>query len=338
MTQSPELVSTFLEHARERFTPPADVAVLGSLLERTVESARAQWPGVELSTALFVRHLAERLPEVPPESSLETLLEQLSLSELYLACACLHGIPEAITAFERHYLVKLPGLLGYLRQPAATIDDVCQLARVKILVHTPEGPPRINDYTGRGALMSWVRVTAVRTALKLSSTEKPASDESVAEVLEVLPAPEASAELDLIKQRHRAEFRQALREAFAALSAEDRHLLRLYFADRLSTSELGVLFRVNQSTVSRWLKSARQAVYEETRHRLQARLRLSAREFQSFLAVLDSQLNLSMSQIFGEEDALSGRGPQEAPLNPASHAGAPASAPGSAGHRTRALE
>ncbi|HYI02244.1 hypothetical protein [Hyalangium sp.] len=66
------------------------------------------------------------------------------------------------------------------------------------------------------------------------------------------------------------------------------------------TSELGELFRVNQSTVSRWLKSARQTVYEETKRRLQARLGLSAREFQSFLAVLDSQLDLSMSQIFGE--------------------------------------
>jgi RNA polymerase sigma-70 factor (ECF subfamily) len=304
MAQAPELVAAFLEHAKGRFTPPTDVAVLGRLLESILASARAQWPGVELPDTVFVRHLAERLSEASPESSLELLLEQLSVSELYLACACVHGIPDAIAAFERHYLTKLPELLGYLRLPAATIDDVCQMARVKMLVHTSEGSPRINDYTGRGALMSWVRVTAVRIALKLCATDKSASDESVTEVLEALPASEAGAELDLIRQRQRTEFRQALREAFAALSADDRHLLRLYFADRLSTSELGALLRVNQSTVSRWLKSARHSVYEETRRRLQARLRLSAREFQSFLAVLDSQLDLSMSQIFGEEDAL----------------------------------
>ncbi|HVG63258.1 MAG TPA: sigma-70 family RNA polymerase sigma factor [Hyalangium sp.] len=305
MAQASELVAAFLEQTKGRFAPPTDVAVLGRLLERSLESARAQWPGVELSGTEFVRHLAERLSEAPPESSLEPLFEQLSVAELYLACACLRGIPEAIAAFEQHYLTRLPDLLGHLRLPAAAIDDVCQLARVKILVHKPDGAPRINEYTGRGALMSWVRVIAVRIALKRSAADKPASDESVTEVLESLPAAEAGAELDLIKQRHRTEFRQALREAFAALSTDDRHLLRLYFADRLSTTELGELFRVNQSTISRWLKSARQTVYEETRRRLQERLRLSAREFQSFLAVLDSQLDLSMSQIFGEEDALS---------------------------------
>ncbi|WP_395835397.1 hypothetical protein [Archangium violaceum] len=64
--------------------------------------------------------------------------------------------------------------------------------------------------------------------------------------------------------------------------------------------ELADLFRVNQSTVSRWLKSARQSVHEETRHRLQERLGLSSRDFQSFLAVLDSKLELSISQLLGE--------------------------------------
>lgn len=73
----------------------------------------------------------------------------------------------------------------------------------------------------------------------------------------------------------------------------------------LSTPELGTLFRVNQSTVSRWLKSARQKVYDETRLHLHARLGLSARDFQSFLAGMESQLDVSISQIFGEEDARS---------------------------------
>jgi RNA polymerase sigma-70 factor len=63
---------------------------------------------------------------------------------------------------------------------------------------------------------------------------------------------------------------------------------------------MGPLFRVNQSTVSRWLKSARQAIYEETRRRLQERLNLSSQEFESLLAVIDSQLEVSFSQILKE--------------------------------------
>jgi RNA polymerase sigma-70 factor (ECF subfamily) len=310
MADAPELVATLFTHARVSLTPPGDAAALESLLRRTWEAARSQWSPVELPAGLFVRHLAERLPEASPGASVEALLEPLSLSELYLACACARGFPGAAEAFEQHYLVKLPALLAYLKQPAAVIDDVCQLARVRLLLRTPEGEPRINDYTGRGALLSWVRVTAVRIALKLQAADKPAPDEDAAEVLDALPAPGVDAELDLIKQRHQSELRQALRDAFAALSPEERHLLRLYFVDRLSTTELGALMRVNQSTVSRWVKAARQRVYEETRRRLQARLNLSAGGFQSFLSVLDSQLDVSLSQLFGEED----RPPPGAPM------------------------
>jgi RNA polymerase sigma-70 factor len=123
-------------------------------------------------------------------------------------------------------------------------------------------------------------------------------------IVRALPAPGVDPELELIRRRHHTDFRQAMREAFSSLSADERHLLRLYFVDQLSTYELGALFRVNQATISRKLKSARQTVYEETRRHLQARLGLSTQGFESFLAVLDSQLELSISQLLGEEDGL----------------------------------
>ncbi|WNG41576.1 sigma-70 family RNA polymerase sigma factor [Archangium violaceum] len=303
MTQmSAELAATFLAHARGHMGTPTESSALEGLLCRVWEDVRAQWPEVEMPAERFIRHLAERMPAAGAEERLATRLEQLSLSELYLACACVQGIGAATVAFDRHYLSRLPGMLGYLRQPAALIDDVCQLTRVKLLVHTPEGAPRLNDYTGRGSLLSWVRVTAVRIALRECGLEKPTPDEGVVEVLESLPAP-GDVEMDLIRRHHHAEFRQAIREAFTVLTEEERHLLRLHVVDQLSMVELGALFRVNQSTVSRWLKSARQTVFNETRRRLQVRLGLSPRDFQSFLAAMDSQFELNISQILGEEDA-----------------------------------
>lgn len=299
MEQGSGLAATFLAHAKVRFVPPEPPAALEQLLERTWEKARERWPAVALPAEPFLTHLAERLPE--SGEPLEALLGALSVSELYLACACVRGLPPALELFERHYLAKLPGLLRGPRQPDALLDDVCQVARVKLLVHTPEGPPKLAEYRGRGALLSWVRVTAVRIALKLQAGEKPVVDDADT-VIPALPAPGVDAELDLLKRRYHADFRQAVREAFAVLSADERHHLRLYFVDQLSMYELAALFRVNQSTVSRWLKAARQRVYEETQRRLQARLGLSARDFQSFLAVLDSQLEVGISQVLGEED------------------------------------
>ena len=303
MVPASKLAAKFLSHVKVRFVPPADAAALERLLVHAWESSRAQWPTVTLPAELFVTHLAERLPEATPTSPIEPLLESLSLTELYLACACLHGVGAALQVFERNYLAKLPGLLRSPKYPDTLIEDICQLTRMKILVPSPEGRPKIAEYTGRGALASWVRVTATRIAIKLQSTEKPAPEEDADSLFSALPAPGVDPELDAIKRRHQADLREAMREAFSTLSPEDRHLLRLYFVDQLSTYELATLFRVSQPTISRWLRSTRETVYKETRRHLQARLGLSQRDFQSFLALLDSQLELSISQLLGAEDA-----------------------------------
>lgn len=303
MVPAPKLAAMFLAHVKVRFVPSVDAAVLERLLVHAWEASRAQWPTVPLPAELFVTHLAERLPEATPTSPIEPLLESLSLAELYLACACLHGVGAALQVFERNYLAKLPGLLRSPRYPDTLIEDICQLTRMKILVRSPDSRPKIAEYSGRGALQSWVRVTATRIAIKLHSTEKPAPEEDADSPLWALPAPGVDPELDAIKRRHQADLREAMREAFSTLSPEDRHLLRLYFVDQLSTYELATLFRVSQPTISRWLKTTRETVYKETRRHLQARLGLSQRDFQSFLALLDSQLELSISQLLGAEDA-----------------------------------
>jgi RNA polymerase sigma-70 factor (ECF subfamily) len=300
--QVPSLAATFLAHAKVRFVSPVDTTALEHLLARTWESCRAQWPTVALPADLFVTHLAERLPPASPDSPIEPLLASLSVAELYLACACARGLPSAIELFDRNYLAKLPALLRNPKQPEAMIEDVCQLARMKLLVSTPESAAKIGEYSGKGALMSWVRVTALRIAIKQQAGQKPAPQQDADTVFEALPAPGVDAELDLIKRRYHTEFRQAMLEAFSSLSPQERNYLRLYFVDQLSTYEMAALFRVNQGTVSRWLKDARQHIYEETRRHLQAKLGLSTQDFTSFLAVLDSQLELSLSQLLGEED------------------------------------
>lgn len=304
MEQVPELVATFLAHTRVRAAPPteAEAAALDALLVRAWEQAHAQWPTVTLPVQLFAIHIAERLPASNAVGPLVPLVTSLSLTELYLTCACLQGMAPAQEAFERSYLAKLPGKLRSLKQPDAMIDDVCQIARVKLLVATPESAPKIGDYTGRGALLSWVLVIAGRIANKLRAAEKPAPDDSSEEIIKVLPGQGIDPELDVMKRRHHAEFREAVREAASTLSADERHLLRLHFSNQLSTYELASLFRVNQSTISRWLKSARQRVYEETRSRLQERLGLSTPGFKSFLAFIGSQLDLNISQILEEKD------------------------------------
>lgn len=273
------------------------------LLRRAWEIGHGRWPHVELPSDVFARHLSRLLPEASAESPLAPLIEQLALEDLYLACACVHGVPSAIETLEREYLAKLPGLLGHIKLPSATtLDDVCQMVRTHLLLPTDKAVPRIAEYTGRGALMSWIRVVAVRMALRQRASDRETPEENRLAALEALPAPGPDAEFDLIKRRYHREFRQATREAFASLPSEQRHLLRLHFIERLPTTRLGPLFGVDQSTVSRWLKSARQAVYEETKRLLKERLGLSSHDFESMLADIESRFDVSLSQVLGEEE------------------------------------
>jgi len=279
---------------------PEDAAALEALLEGACAIGRNAWPGVALPAEVFVRHLAERLSAGEGGTVAESLA-QLCLADLYLACACAHGAPGAIAAFERSCLAKLPGMLAYLRQPAAAVEDVGQMMRMQLLVRTGEGPARIAEYAGRGSLLGWMRVIAVRALLKLVGAARETPSDDAATAFQALPARGVDAELDLLKRRHQEELKQAVREAFSALSNDERHLLRLYFLEQLNTVELAALFGVNQSTISRWIKSARQTVYEAARRRLQDRMGLSGAEFESFLGALQSRLDVSISRIFGEE-------------------------------------
>jgi RNA polymerase sigma-70 factor len=74
----------------------------------------------------------------------------------------------------------------------------------------------------------------------------------------------------------------------------------MYFIERLTTTQLGELFGVEQSTAWRWLQNVRKAVYEATKQRLKERLHLTSGEFKSVVAAIRSQLDASISQILKE--------------------------------------
>jgi RNA polymerase sigma-70 factor len=303
MPETPDLAAMFLAHVRVRLTPPSDAAALNALLARIWVSARARWPAVKLAPELFMQHLAERLPDAEPGSSLESLLGQMSVEELYLACACLHHVPLAPETFEQHYLRKLPRLLRNRERSAAALDEICQLTSVKLLVSTPEGPPKIAEYRGKGELLSWVRITAMRIAAKQQVLQKPTVDPEEELVQPLLNGAGEAPELAFIKQHHQEDLRHAMREAFASLSDEDRYLLRLYYVDRLSMYALEPLLGLSQPTISRRLRDIREKVRKETLRQLQEHLKLSQQDFQSFIQLLDSQFELRLSQLLGAAPA-----------------------------------
>jgi RNA polymerase sigma-70 factor, ECF subfamily len=257
-----------------------------ALLQRMLEAGRAAWPELRVDGAACLRHLAD----------LEGAAEA-NAADLYLACACQQGVPGALAAFDARFAEPVRAAARGLDGSRAFVQEVEQTVRARLFVAAAGAQPKIAEYSGRGALASWVRVVALNVAQRLRSDGGRDVEAENPEELLVSPDPE----LAYIRDRYAMEFREAFEQALAALPARDRTVLKMYLLDGLNIGRIGALQGVHRATVARWIAAAREFLFEETRRGLHRTLKISAAEFESLLAVVRSGMDVSIRQ------ALNGR-------------------------------
>lgn len=299
MNDPSTLFEIFFSHAPPGHGGPADPEALQRSLTALYERGHATWPNIELSAPDFVRHLATHLPA---KEDVERFLAVVHANDLYLACGCALGAASAIAAFDRSILNQVPAFLARMDPSPVLADEIRQLLREKLLVAGAGKPPKIAEYSGAGALWSWVRVVAIRTAISLrrKRDEQP-QQELNADVAKTLPLGQ-DVEIDYIRTRYQREFEAALREAFARLPTEQRHVLRLHFVGGLTGDAIAAMLQVNRRTVGRWLASAKTAMFLETRRLLQSRLRVSPAELDSLVRTVRTSFDLSLSTLLKSGD------------------------------------
>lgn len=265
---------------------------LQRLLGARWPAVRDAWPGVSLDFDAFCDHVAERLPA---GADVEHALAALRLDELYIACACQRGDAQALALLEARYFPGVVAALRRLRLDAAVIDELQQRLRRRLFVAEGGRRPRIGRYGGRGALASWLRVTAVRAALK--QLKRPPLEVTLLDGRRAPPAAEADIELGYLKRHYRPLFRAAFAEAVATLDDRERRLLRQYYVEGLTIEQMGVAQKAHRMTVGRWLDAVRQRLLAETRRALMRRVQVSQRECDSILRMVHSQLDLTFRRL-----------------------------------------
>ncbi|XXF77821.1 transcriptional regulator [Myxococcaceae bacterium GXIMD 01537] len=285
------LASAFLA-AREGALPAGEPAELEALLSRALEEARAAWPAVALDAGRFIEHLARLLPE----GELTAALARMHLGDLYLARACVEGLPAALAAFEAHVLPEVDAAVARLKLPPSTVDEVRQFVRQKMLLSGPHTPARLAAYPGTGPLAGWVRAAALWQALDLQRQRSgPVSSDDGDLSLAVSPGDDP--ELTYLKTTYRAEFTASFTQALSSLSARQRNFLRLKYLDGLNIDQLGALYGVHRSTAARWTVNAQEVLLEETRRLLAGRLKLTSSQLDSVLRLISSQLDVSLGRL-----------------------------------------
>jgi len=266
---------------------PADAEDrLGELVAR----ARRAAPELAVAPERFVAALARACGDDGAAA-----LDELHAEDFGLAVACADGVPGALEHCDRLCAPAVRAAVARIDPAADFCDEVRQILWQRVFVGTPEHPPRILTYGGRGPLAAWVAVAAQRVAIDLRRAAMPtaSADPEVDQLLSAREHPEAA----YLRGRYRAEFEAGVRAALAALPDRDRLLLRLTVVSGLSHEQVAAIYGVNQSTVSRWIARARSAVLEATEREVCARIGLPASEFRSLAGLFLSDLDVSLSRV-----------------------------------------
>jgi RNA polymerase sigma-70 factor (ECF subfamily) len=244
------------------------------------------WPALPLDASIFVPHVAGRSIEgrLPPATH---------AADLYLACACAHGIAGALDAFEERYASAITRAVSRKNGSPSFVDEARQRLRERLFVSS-RGLPKIAQYRGRTALAAWVTLAASREALMLLRGETRRRETTGGGDAIAL---EGSPELALLKRRYVPHFAAAVQNAFAKLSDRERTLLELHIVGGVGIDRLGELYKVGRSTAARWLAAARETLVDQTRRELKHTLRLSDSEYGSLAELVRSQLDISVVKL-----------------------------------------
>jgi RNA polymerase sigma-70 factor, ECF subfamily len=285
-SKEPALAELFL---RER--PGAgDPAVLEAQLQEIVHKATRVWPDLAIDRARLVVQLARVIGEDVAQG-----LSELYASDFALGLACVDQVPGALAQLDRLCGPVIDTAVARIDRSPELRDEVRQTLWQRLFVGTPGQAPRMLSYAGRGPLAGWVAVAAQRIALDMrrAATRVGGSDPGVDQLLPTDDHPE----VDYMRMRYKSEFEDAVRDALAALPDRDRLLLRLTVVSGLSHEQIANIYKVNQSTVSRWIARARADVLEATERNVCSKLGVKRDEFMSLAGLLVSRIDLSISRV-----------------------------------------
>lgn len=234
---------------------------------------------------------------VDDDADPEQCLVGIFAGDLALACACADGHPDALAVFEREFARDLD--LAHARGGGHVMakDEFRQRVRERLFVSVPGRDVRIAAYGGRGALRSWVRVTAARVlidaARKAAPIDAPANDTQLFERV----ADSDDTELEYMRATYGAAVPEAMRDGLASLTPRQRNLLRQRYLFAMSTDRLATMYAVHRATAFRWLEEARVALFVGMRQALGERLRVADHELDSVIELLASRVDVSVRRL-----------------------------------------
>ena len=254
--------------------------------------ARDKWPTVQVALADFDSYVRARVMLSADGDAVQGA--PVRWADLYLACACARGDAPALAAFEGAFAADVNAVIARIDASGLMADEIRQFVRERLFV-VGDARLKIAEYSGRGDLRAWLRITATRMALNYRA--RPEREVPVeADALAFLAGGTQDPELAYLKRLYAEQFRLAFADAFRGLESRERSLLRYAFAEKLSVEVVGRIYGVHRATAARWIVKAQEALVAELRTTLRGRLGVSELEYESVLRLIESQVDLTVER------------------------------------------
>lgn len=259
-------------------------------LAAMLRSARDAWPDVALSDEAFIDHLARHVTD-------DAAVAGLHATDLFLAAAICRHDRAALAHFERRFMSEVQTYVLRVRMPPDAVDEVKQKLRESLLLAREGRPPKLAEYSGKGALGGWLRITAVRTALNhvRGANESGATSDGGEQDEPV--AVHGDPELAYVRAHTRDVFNDAFKKVLTDLDPTARTILRLHYVEGTTMDQLAKLYQTPRSTIARRVREARQQILEATEKLLQDERHFSPSTVASILRSGRSELDVTLSRL-----------------------------------------
>ncbi len=249
----------------------------------------ANWPDLALNFEAFEPYIQSRKTDLAPEPP---------WADLFLACACTVPGSGGVEAFDHKFRIEIERIVRAASKTAPDPDDIRQQLYERLFVADGDRRARIQDYSGSGGLLSWLRVSVSRMVLNSVSRRRDHDelDERVLGLASEKPDPE----LEFLKQKYSQEFRQAFARGVARLTPQERNTLRYAFVQNLSIDQVGAIYAIHRATAARWITRAHENLTNVVRDEFRTQLHVEELELQSVLNLIQSRVSVTLERYLGQ--------------------------------------
>jgi RNA polymerase sigma-70 factor (ECF subfamily) len=269
------------------------------------------WPRVGAAVEKYILGADENASH----SDIKAFIDEIRADDLCLILACEKGIESAWNDLVANFDSTVKSAARSISKNSEDAEDLASSIWAELYGLKQDADGRLKSklsyYSGRGSLAGWLRAVVNQLAVdqfrKMSrfvqieenrEFENLANESSEQAGNDLVIAHHDNPEELLTAKQTERDVSEAFQKAVAALDAEDRLILKLYYFDDLKLKDIAATFGYHEATASRKLTRVQTEIRKFVEKDLRERHGWSEGEVKRYLSETASRLGISLETMF----------------------------------------